>query len=90
MDSVSRFFAAIAEQVRDLQVTAPGQGGALLAVQVEHEWTCGDDHAGAYLGDLGRYLRESGITVPVLNANNLWQGARGRSTRGWVIAACSR
>jgi beta-galactosidase len=83
LDAVSRFFAAIAEQVRDLQVTAPGQGGALLAVQVEHEWTCGDDHAGAYLGDLGRYLRESGITVPVLNSNNLWQGAEGQID-AWV------
>ncbi|USN98134.1 MAG: beta-galactosidase [Phycisphaeraceae bacterium] len=83
LEAVSRYFSAVAEQVRDLQLTATGAGGALLAVQVEHEWTCGEDGAGAYLGDLGRYLREAGITVPAINANNLWQGAEGQID-AWV------
>lgn len=83
LEATSRFFSAIAEQIRDLQVSATGAGGALLAVQVEHEWTCGDDSAGVYLGDLGRYLRESGINVPVINANNLWQGSEGQID-AWV------
>jgi hypothetical protein len=78
LDAVSRYFSALADQIKDLQVTSPGAGGALLAVQAEHEWTCGDDEAGSYLGDLSRYLRESGITVPVVNSNNLWQGAEGQ------------
>lgn len=83
LESVSRFYAAVADQVKDLQVTATGTGGALLAVEVEHSWTCGDDKAGAYLGDLSRYLRESGISVPVINSNNLWQGAEGQID-GWM------
>lgn len=83
LEATSRYFAALADQIRDLQVTATGAGGALLAVQVEHEWTCGSDAAGGYLGDLSRYLREAGIAVPVLNANNLWQGAEGQID-GWV------
>ncbi len=83
LEAVSRYFSALADQVRDLQVTATGEGGALLAVQAEHEWTCADSTAGQYLRDLSRYLRESGITVPVLNANNLWQGAEGQID-GWV------
>ncbi len=83
LEATSRYFAALADQIRDLQVTATGTGGALLAVQVEHEWTCGSDEAGQYLGDLSRYLREAGITVPAINANNLWQGDEGQID-GWV------
>lgn len=83
LEATSRFFSAIADQVKDLQLTATGEGGALLAVQAEHEWTCGSDTAGAYLGDLSRYLREAGLTVPVINANNLWQGAEGQID-AWV------
>jgi hypothetical protein len=83
LEAVSRYFAAVADQVRDLQVTATGVGGAVLAVQVEHSWTCADDVAGAYLGDLSRYLRESGINVPVINSNNLWQGSEGQID-GWI------
>ncbi len=83
MEATSRYFAALADQIRDLQVTATGTGGALLAVQVEHEWTCGSDEAGIYLRDLSRYLREAGITVPAVNANNLWQGSEGQID-GWV------
>ena len=83
LEATSRYFAALADPIRDLQITAAGTGGALLAVQVEHEWTCGSDEAGSYLGDLSRYLREAGIAVPVVNANNLWQGAEGQID-GWV------
>jgi hypothetical protein len=83
LEATSRYFAALADQIRDLQVTAAGTGGALLAVQVEHEWTCGSDVAGSYLNDLSRYLREAGVAVPVVNANNLWQGSEGQID-GWV------
>jgi hypothetical protein len=84
MEAVSRYFTALADQIRDLQVTAPGAGGPILMVQCEHEWTCGHTPtATAYLGELQRYLREAGITVPTSNSNNLWQEVEGQID-GWV------
>ncbi len=77
LEATSRFFNAVANQVRDLQATATetGPGGPVILVQAESAWTCGDDAlAPQYLGEIGRYLRESGFDVPILNANNLWQG----------------
>lgn len=78
LEACSRYLTAVADQVRDLQVTSPGKSGPLLLIQNESSWTCGDDHqADAYLGELNRYLRESGLEVPTINANNLWQGVEG-------------
>ncbi|MEO0511526.1 MAG: beta-galactosidase [Planctomycetota bacterium] len=78
LEACSKHFSAIADQVKDLQATAPGAGNPLLAVQVETNWTCGDDAAAvSYLGELARYVREAGFNVPALNANNLWQGLEG-------------
>lgn len=78
LEACSRYLNAVADQVRDLQVTSPGKGGPIVAVQNESGWTCGnDDLAAAYLGELDRYLREAGITVPTLNSNNLWQSVEG-------------
>lgn len=78
LEACSRFLNAVADQVRDLQVTSPGKGGPILLVQNESEWTCGNDElAASYLGELERYLREAGITVPTVNSNNLWQSVEG-------------
>ncbi len=78
LETCSRFITAIVGQVRDLQVTAPGKAGPILLVQSEAGWTCGhDDLAHGYLGELNRYLREAGLTVPIINANDLWQGIEG-------------
>jgi beta-galactosidase len=78
LEACSRYLGAVADQVRDLQVTARGKPGPLLLVQNEESWTCGDDQQGAaYLGELNRYLRESGLEVPTINSNNLWQGVEG-------------
>ncbi len=78
LEACSRYFTALAEQVRDLQVSSSGHGGPILLVQIENAWTCGhDDLARAYLGELQRYIREAGITVPVVNANRLWQSVEG-------------
>jgi len=78
LEACSRFITAIVGQVRDLQVTAPGKAGPILLVQSEAGWTCGhDDLAHGYLGELNRYLREAGLTVPIINANDLWQGIEG-------------
>jgi hypothetical protein len=85
LEACSRYLNAVADKVRDLQVTSPGKagpggvgGGPIILVQNESQWTCGDDRqADLYLTELNRYLREAGFTVPIINANNLWQGAEG-------------
>lgn len=83
LESCSRFFGALAKQVRDLQRTAVGPdgrdtGGPIILIQSESHWTCGHQTlANGYLGELNRYLRESGFEVPAINANNLWQGVEG-------------
>ncbi len=78
MEACSRYLSAVAQEVKDLQVTSPGEGGPIVLVQNEHQWTCGDDAVGqAYLGELSRYLREAGLTVPAISANDLWQGVEG-------------
>lgn len=78
LEACSRYITAVANQVRDLQVTSPGKPGPIVLIQNECGWTCGDDTAAnAYLGEINRYLREAGLTVPTLNANNLWQGIEG-------------
>jgi len=77
MEASARYISALAAQVRDLQVNTPG-GGPILLIQNESHWTCGlDSLAGSYLGEIGRFLREAGFTVPTINANNLWQSAEG-------------
>lgn len=78
LESCSKYITALAQQVRDLQVTSVGAGGPILMVQNESGWSCGDDDAGhAYLRELNRYLRESGFTVPTINTNDLWQTVEG-------------
>jgi len=78
LEACSRYLTAVSEQVRDLQVTSAGAGGPVVMVQNENAWTCGhDDQARGYLGELNRYLREGGIAVPIIDANNLWQSVEG-------------
>lgn len=80
LEAASRFFGAVAKQVRDLQASAPeaSSGGPILLIQNEIGWTCGHDAlAHSYLGELNRYLRESGFDVPIINANDLWAGVEG-------------
>ncbi len=84
LEAASRYITAVAEQVRDLQVTSAGEGGPIILIQNESAWTCGDDAAAtAYLGELARYFREAGFTIPSVNANNLWQSIEGE-IEGWV------
>ncbi len=83
LEACSRFFTAVAQEVRDLQVTSPGEGGPVLLAQVEHQFTCGSDSlARDYLTELVRYVREAGLAVPIINSNNLWQGSEGEID-GW-------
>jgi hypothetical protein len=78
LEACSRFINAVADQVKDKQVTTPPGGGPIFLIQCESEWTCGSPQAaGEYLGELNRYFRESGLVVPIINANNLWQSVEG-------------
>ena len=76
LEATSRYFAAMLDQVKDLQVNSRGggrTGGPIVLMQAENEWMCHHPvQAAGYLGELVRYLRESGCTVPVLTGNNLW------------------
>lgn len=84
LEACSRFITALAEQVRGWQVTAPGTGGSILLLQCESEWTCGQGTlAAGYLGEVTRYIREAGLTVPLINSNNLWQSVEGQID-GWA------
>lgn len=75
LEACSRYIAALSGQLRTLQVTSTGKGGPILLMQVESQWACSHRDMGqTYLGELNRYMRESGFTVPMVNANNLWQG----------------
>lgn len=83
LESCSRFIGAVADQIKGWQVTAPGTGGPIVLVQCESHWTCGHDQVGeAYLGELTRYIRESGLNVPIINSNNLWKTVEGQ-VDGW-------
>ncbi len=92
LEACSRYISAVSDQVRDLQITTPGKGphafngagGPIVLLQAESQWTCGDEAAAnSYLGELGRYLRESGFNVPVVNSNNLWAGVESELD-GWT------
>ncbi len=83
LEACSRFIAAVADQIRGWQVTAPGTGGPIILLQCESEWTCGHDTLSTqYLGELTRYIRESGLSVPIVNSNDLWQNVEGQID-GW-------
>ncbi len=89
LEACSRYITALADQIRGWQVTAPGSGGPIVMVQCENDWTCGEETlAATYLGELTRYIRESGITVPIVNSNQLWAGAEGQID-GWTDVAGS-
>ncbi len=86
LEACGRYLTALADQIRPRQVTSSGRGGSLLLIQNESQWTCGlDELATKYLGELARYQRESGLNVPKINANNLWQShAVEGEIDGWV------
>ena len=77
LEAYSRYLTAVVDQVRDLQASSAGAGPIIL-VQNESQWDCGDDKvAEGYLAEIDRYLHEAGVTVPIINANNLWQETQG-------------
>ncbi len=80
LGACSAWLRALAAQLKGLQAT---EGGPIVLVQNEHRWFCADPaQAGAYLGELQRYLREGGFAVPIVSANNLYASGEGE-TEGW-------
>lgn len=85
LEACARYLGAVFEQVKDLQVndnparTNNGPAsGPIVMVQAENEWISHNpDQAEPYLGEIVRYLRESGCTVPINVCNNLWQRVPG-------------
>lgn len=78
LQPVSRYFSAVCDRVQSLQASQRKAGGPIIAVQNEHRWMCGSAaQSAAYLGETNRYLRENGINVPILSANELFASAEG-------------
>lgn len=70
MGPATKYIRKLAAQIAPRQATV---GGAVILVQVEHDWTCtSSEQSAKYLGEIARILRESGIAVPMTNANGLW------------------
>jgi beta-galactosidase len=83
LERVSLYLRKLLGEVADLQVS---NGGPILLVQSEHAWLCSNQvQAEKYLREVTRYLRENGINVPIINANDLWQESVGTidTWRGW-------
>ncbi|MHC4208093.1 MAG: beta-galactosidase [Planctomycetota bacterium] len=83
LERVSLYFRKLLGELTDLQVT---NDGPILLVQSEHAWLCSNQaQADRYLREITRYVRENGINVPIVNANDLWQETAGTidTWRGW-------
>jgi len=75
LERVGLYFRKLLGELADLQVS---HGGPILLVQSEHAWLCSNQgQADKYLREITRYLRENGVNVPLVNANDLWQEAAG-------------
>ncbi|MDX2114118.1 MAG: beta-galactosidase [Planctomycetota bacterium] len=77
--AASRFLSTLCDKIRDLQATQTRKAaGPIVAVVSEFQWYCGDPkQAQDYLGELSRYLREYGITVPIIGSHNLFASVEG-------------
>lgn len=83
LEHVSRYFRKLLAEIVPLQVT---NGGPVLLVQAEHAWECSnEEQAEDYLAEITRFIRENGVTVPIVNANDLWQETPDTidTWRGW-------
>lgn len=80
LSACARWLSALADKVSDLQAAGSSRKrlGPIIAVRCEHRWFCGNANLGeTSLRELVRYLREGGITVPVINTNNLYCSIEG-------------
>lgn len=88
LEAVTHWWSALFNEIEPCQPNQEGgegpSSGPLLAVQVEHEWSCGnEDGARAYFGELIHLIRELGITVPLLTTNGFWQEVEG-TVETWI------
>jgi beta-galactosidase len=83
LERVSLYFRKLFAELADLYA---GSGGPIILVQSEHAWLGSNpEQAEKYLREITRMIRESGVNVPVINANDLWQESTGTidTWRGW-------
>jgi Glycosyl hydrolases family 35/Beta-galactosidase jelly roll domain len=83
LERVTLHFRRLFSELNNLYATT---GGPIILVQCEHAWLCSNPtEAERYLREITRMIRESGVTVPVINANDLWQDPTGTidTWRGW-------
>lgn len=78
-ERVITYFRRLLGELEELQATrGPRGGGPLLMLQIEHAWLCSNpEQAASYLRELTRLVRECGINIPLINANDLWQDIPG-------------
>ena len=76
LQACSKYLTKLSAQLKEHQAERKGAApGPIVMVQYEHGWECGDDAAAdAYLKEIGRFLREGGISVPFVNRNQLFAG----------------
>jgi beta-galactosidase len=85
LGACARWLSTLASHVSDLQAsgTSRKRTGPVLLARLEHHWFCHHEPVGgAMFTELARYLREGGLTVPILNTNTLFQSVEG-AIDGW-------
>lgn len=80
LQACSRYIAALCAQIKDLQASNPRKRtGPIMMLLSEYQWHCDDATTGdAYLGELDRFFRENGISVPIVGAHNLFHTVEGQ------------
>lgn len=76
MAAVDRYLRALMQQIGDLQANA-AEGGPIVLMQVEQRWYSHQPEGSSYLDRLMSMFRQHGVTVPMVNNNNLWQPIEG-------------
>jgi hypothetical protein len=75
MERIEQYLRKLLTMLVDLQIT---KNGPILAVQCEHGWRCSNERESArYLREITRIMQETGVNVPILNTNDLWQDVDG-------------
>ncbi|MEY3141525.1 MAG: hypothetical protein RLY21_18 [Planctomycetota bacterium] len=75
MQRVTSFWRRLTREFVDLQATRNGGSAErpIVAIGLEDHWHSLDAEVGAaYFGELVRFVREFGVEVPLISANNCW------------------
>ena len=77
LERIGTYFRSLFSHLSDLQATKNRQAPILL-VQNEAGWCCSNPaQANEYLREVNRHIRENGMSVPIISANDLWIEADG-------------